>query len=344
MVFAKAWIQRCALAMLVVATATGVAPAQQVRPGVGFPSALPLKDRIDIVNAAGYQITPDGRSVFVYCGDTKMPNRPVVAQIDVNGDGKTEYMVLGERKCPGEPPVPITADIVMRDARGIWQNILSVHGSPKWADGTTNGWRNLTIVQGARATAYVHDVEGQRYANASDLEARKNLALPASPTRTAAGVVPTAGWTAPYSMGAISPGDLAAILTAAGYKRIRGKWTGCDGVSEVHIFGEDQLAGDGPVIDLNGDGRPEVMVYDESDQCYGNVGMHFNIVTPVPGGWKLIFASGEGMPLVQDSKNAAGWRDVVAGGPGFCHSLYRFNGRVYADFRSYEETKGACSQ
>jgi len=311
--------------------------------GVGFPASLPLKDRIEIMQAAGYQITPDGRSVTVYCGDREVRQQPVVGSLDLTGDGKLDYLVMGTIDCPGEPPVPIKSDIVARRPDGIWQNILAVKGAPKPAEGSTDGWRNLTVTKGTQALSYVHDPVTQRYSLVSTIQARRNFALADRPTRPAANALPTAGWAVPYAMGSIPPGDLAAILIAAGYKRVGGKWKGCDGLSDVELFEDDQFDGAAPIMDLNGDGQPEVMVADSSTECYGIAGTHFNIVTPVPGGWSLILESGEGFPVVQDSRNAAGWRDVVAGGPGFCHGLYRHDGKAYAAFRQVEETKGACS-
>ena len=311
---------------------------------VGFPASMSLKDRIEIVNSAGYQITPNGQTVSIYCGDTEVPVHPVVASIDFTGDGKPDYLFLSEHNCPGETPVPIQADIVAKRPDGVWQNILSVQGAPKPGAGTTDGWRDLNVTSGTQVTPYVHDPVTERYASVSTLHARKNLALAAVPTKTAPGVMPTSKWAAPYVMGDIPPGDLAAILIAAGYKHVKGKWKGCNGTSDVALFEDDQLGKDGPLSDLNGDGQPEVMVSDASTECYGDTGTSFSIVTPVPGGWKLIFTGGEGVPEVQPTRSKSGWRDVVAGGPGFCHRLYRYNGKTYADFSSFEETKGACSR
>ncbi len=312
-------------------------------PATGFPPSMSLKDRIDIVNSAGYQITDDGRTVYIYCDDAKVPTTPGVMSLDVTGDGKADYVMLGQRNCPGQPATGVQTDIVSRRPDGVWQNILSVQGTLKPGEGATDGWRNLIVVKGTRTINYVHNPETEQYANIADLKAHKTLALASVPTRTAPGVLPTAGWTAPYSMANLTPGDLAAILIAAGYKHKAGKWTGCGGSSDVALFDEDQLSDTLPITDLNSDGQPEVMVYDASSECYGNTGMSFNIVTPVPGGWKLIFEGGEGMPLVQGTKNASGWRDVVAGGSGFCHELYRYNGKAYVGFKQFEETKGACS-
>jgi hypothetical protein len=342
--FSHSYASRLSVATVFLILLAGQACAAPPQASAGFPPTMPLKDRIDIMNAAGYEITPNGQNVFVYCGETKTANQPAVGAVDLTGDGKAEYIILGERKCPGETTIPIKSDIIMRRPDGVWQNILSVQGAPKPGEGATDGWRNLNVVNGSRITPYVHDAQSEQYSSISTLNARKNLVLAVSPSRAAPGTLPTAAWKAPYEMGSIAPGDLAAILTAVGYKRTGGKWTGCGGSSDVMLFEDTGLGDYGPVTDLNGDGQPEVMVYDSSSECYGSAGMQFNIVTPTPAGWKLIFAGGEGMPLVQQSKGPSGWRDVAAGGPGFCHGLYRYNGKSYVYLKSIEETKGACAQ
>jgi hypothetical protein len=86
------------------------------------------------------------------------------------------------------------------------------------------------------------------------------------------------------------------------------------------------------------------MVYDESSGGYGQAGSAFNILSPVAGGWKVVFASGEGYPEVRDTKSTAGWRDIVAGGPGFCDELYRNDGRGYKVLRKVAEKPDGCSR
>ena len=319
------------------------APARQ---GAGQPVALAAKDRIGILEAAGFQASPNGQAATFTCEDGKaVPIKPGVAALDLTGDGKPEFVLLSQRSCPGAPPPPVQIDIIMRRPDGVWQNILSAPGQLKPGEGATAGWRNLTVVNGGRTSAFVHDVQSQRYANVSDLQARRNMVLAIRPNHYAPGALPTAGWTLPMAMGSLAPGDIAAIFTAAGYKRVGNAWKGCGGSSYAHLFEEDQLGPDqSSIVDLNGDGRPEVMVYDESSECHGLAGTAFTILTPVPGGWKVIFADGEGVPLLQDTRSKTGWRDVAAGGPGFCHELYRNDGKGYAAFRQVAEMPGACAR
>ena len=306
---------------------------------------MSIKDRVEILQAAGFDVSASAQSVGIFCGEKTIPNKPGVGATDLTGDGKPEYVVLSQRTCPGQALPPIQVDIIMRRPDGVWQNILEARGTIKPAEGTTANWRNLNVVNGTKVSAFVHDPASDRYANTSDLQARKNVVLAIRPTRYAPGVLPTAGWTVPMPIGSLQPGDIAAVFTAAGYKRVGSVWKGCGGSSDAHLFDEDQLGSDqSSIADLNGDGQPEVMVFDDGMECHGNAGSAFTILTPVPGGWKAVLRDGVGVPEILDSRSKTGWRDVVAGGPGFCHEAYRNDGKGYAPFRKVAEMPGACSR
>lgn len=339
---------KCLATFLAVSTmplAAVAAADVPLRPGAGFPAGMSAKDRIGILNAAGFQVSPDAKHVAIYCGDKEVPNAPGVGSIELTGDNTPEYVLLSQQMCPGEASPPVRVDIIMRRPDGIWQNILSAEGALKSAQGITAGWKNLAVATGSATLAFVHDAASGRYANVSDVQARTNMALAIRPTKYPPATLPTAGWPTPMTMGSLNPGDIAAIFTAAGYQRIAGVWKGCGGTSEAHLFEESQLgASQSSITDLSGDGQPEVMVYDESSECYGQAGASFTIVTPVAGGWKVVFASGEGFPEIRDTRSKAGWLDVVAGGPGFCHALYRNDGKGYQDLRQVAERPGGCSR
>ena len=96
------------------------------------------------------------------------------------------------------------------------------------------------------------------------------------------------------------------------------------------------------VADLNGDGKPEIMVTESGTFCYGNTGQGFYVMEQTGGGWRTLFQS-QGVPEFLPTKGAGGWPDIVLGGPGFCFPVVRFNGKAYANHRQKEEQPGACA-
>ena len=121
-----------------------------------------------------------------------------------------------------------------------------------------------------------------------------------------------------------------------------GAWKGCDGASEASLPADDNVINGAPIMDINGDGKPEVIVADGSYECYGNNGGQFHILTPVPGGWREI-AEAQDMPIFLPTKSQTGWRDFSNGGPGFCHQRYRNDGKGYEAVGQYAESPGGCS-
>jgi len=307
----------------------------------GLPAGMPVKERQQLLQAAGFDLTADGRTVMRSCGESRIVIRPAIAMTDFNGDGRAEAVILSQTDC--DTVKKLHSTIVHRDARGIWQNAFDADGAIRPAEGRTDGWLNLDLVDGATIIPFVHDREAGRYARLDWVHYRQHLAQAIRPARTAPGALPTAGWTAPYSIGNLTPDEIAQIFTVVGYKRVGGSWKGCDGTSDAEFPADDNVVGGAPIIDLNGDGNPEVIVRDDGSECYGNSGGQFNILTPVPGGWKSV-ANGQDSPSILPARSRAGWRDIVDGGPGFCHSRYRNDGKGYQRVAAFEEAKGACSR
>lgn len=152
----------------------------------------------------------------------------------------------------------------------------------------------------------------------------------------ASAAYPTDGWTLPMKAAKLTPAQKDAIMRAAGFARAGGQWKGCDGLSDASIA-DDGVAG-AAIRDLNGDGRPEVIVMDEGGACYGNTGFHFTIVTPTPAGWKRWYDE-TGIPNFLATRGVGGWADIEVGGPGFCFPVQRWNGRQYAVVRQQYEGK-----
>jgi hypothetical protein len=88
--------------------------------------------------------------------------------------------------------------------------------------------------------------------------------------------------------------------------------------------------------DLNGDGRPEALVYLLSGAYCGSGGCNFMIFTPQGRSWRQVADMSVTNPPIRLPGTAShGWRDIavtVAGGGSRRHeALLAFNGRTYPD-------------
>ena len=95
---------------------------------------------------------------------------------------------------------------------------------------------------------------------------------------------------------------------------------------------QDSLAYDAEVIDLNGDGQPEVFtqIY---GLCWGGfTGVQMNLyIKNKRGQWKSQF----GFPGVYQvlKTKYMGFPDIEVGGPGSCFPVWRWNGRTYSLYK-----------
>jgi hypothetical protein len=131
----------------------------------------------------------------------------------------------------------------------------------------------------------------------------------------------------------LSPTDNTAAFKAAGYTFKEKQWhsSDCDDPSTPKVTKK--------VRDLNGDGRPEVVITEDSFYCYGNTGTSYSLVSKqANGSWKLI-TSGIGIPDFLATMGVGGWPDIEIGGPGFCFPVERWNGREYVLQRHQYENK-----
>ncbi|WP_200937157.1 MULTISPECIES: hypothetical protein [unclassified Phenylobacterium] len=139
------------------------------------------------------------------------------------------------------------------------------------------------------------------------------------------------------ALASVPAADRTAALRAAGFVSQGGRWLGGEGNCEAVIEASD-------IRDLNGDGRPEVIVTETGTFCYGNTGQGFYIMErTAAGGWRTLFQS-QGIPEFLPTKGVGGWPDIVLGGPGFCFPVVRFNGKTYVNHRQQEEQPGACAR
>lgn len=84
------------------------------------------------------------------------------------------------------------------------------------------------------------------------------------------------------------------------------------------------------VIDLNGDGQPEVILT-RSSSCYGNVGSHLDLLVKKNGKWTAHLGFGGIYKILQTKSK--GFPDIEIGGPGFCSPVWRWNGETYAIYK-----------
>jgi len=139
-----------------------------------------------------------------------------------------------------------------------------------------------------------------------------------------------------------TPGQIekAAILRAAGFTLRGGAWRSaeCDAPADsAYTPGSIER-----YEDINGDGRPDALVTEESAFCYGMAGTAFWLVSQEPDGKWSLLTQQTGVAGLLKTRGVGGWPDLEVGGPGFCFPVLRWNGRTYALNRHEYEGK-ACT-
>jgi len=123
----------------------------------------------------------------------------------------------------------------------------------------------------------------------------------------------------------LPPEDLAAAFSAAGFSPSPdGRYIRCQEDPPTLSY----MPGASKVVDLNGDGNPEVWITESSLFCYGNTGSAFVLLTRDGDGWRTLLDE-VGMQQVLDIQHF-GWPDIEVGGPGFGKfPVYHWNGQDY---------------
>jgi hypothetical protein len=124
----------------------------------------------------------------------------------------------------------------------------------------------------------------------------------------------------------LSEADRVAIFKAAGYTRKGSEWRACDTGDSGASYTPGEIE---TVRDLNGDGRPEVVVTEGSTYCYGNTGVAFQLLSRQANGSWRVMTGDTGIPEFLKTRGAGGWPDISVGGPGFCFPVQRWNGKAY---------------
>jgi hypothetical protein len=288
--------------------------------------AVPRSEVWQLALAAGFRDA--GGKMVNGCGH---PSDPRIGFLDLSGDGRPEAIVLDkDAACHGG-----TGDwfaILTRARSGEWRAVASGAGAVTFQRARTHGWADAVV---AGACGGIWRFNGAVYAPDRPCGQTPALVPVPAPQATARPIPAPAGASVePGTAGRLAAADQAAAMRAGGFVLKGGAWHGCDGQSDARIAPED-------VRDLNGDGRPEVVITDESTDCYGMTGQGFALVTQGPDGqWRKV--EGEaGIPTFLKT-GAGGWPDLEVGGPGLCHPVLRWNGQAYAFHHDKEERRGAC--
>ena len=132
--------------------------------------------------------------------------------------------------------------------------------------------------------------------------------------------------------------DEAEAFKASGYLLTDNKWhSECNEPIELSFT----PAKIGSITDLNGDGLPEIIISEGGTACYGNTGSGFTVVSKQSNNtWKPMLSSA-GIPTFLKTKGVNGWPDIEIGGPGFCFSVWRWNGKSY-EINRYEYEGESC--
>ncbi len=136
----------------------------------------------------------------------------------------------------------------------------------------------------------------------------------------------------------LQPSDEAEAFKAGGYLLKDSKWhSECNEPTELS-FTPAKIES---VTDLNGDSLPEVIISEGGTACYGNTGYGFTIISKQSNNtWKPMLSS-TGIPTFLKTKGVNGWPDIEIGGPGFCFSVWRWNGKSY-EINRYEYEGKSC--
>ena len=133
------------------------------------------------------------------------------------------------------------------------------------------------------------------------------------------GLLPTAAM-APPASATQAPAEVAeADIGPAIRKALEGDW-------EAHYFAA--------AVDLNGDGKKEVVAYVAGPMVCGTGGCTTFVFTPGPGGYRLVARiSVVQTPILVSSRRMQGWRNLVVriagGGIESGYSELKFDGKSY---------------
>lgn len=234
------------------------------------------------------------------------PAKPMITFIDLNGDKKREALFVDRAMC--YMPEKGMFSIVAKGPDGRWRKLVGQDGTVRALPSRTGGWIDLEWTHGGRTQPLRYNGSGYFVPDGRGKPPAPQLSPPAKPTLASG-----------------ATGDVA-IFRAAGLIRRGNQWrSDCDDPGTLSY-------GPGAIDsrrDLNGDGRPEAVVIEQSTYCYGNTGTGFWLVSQqADGSWRLI-TNNTGVPEFLKTTGVGGWPDILVGGPGFCFPVQRWNGKAY---------------
>ncbi|ALC11483.1 hypothetical protein [Sphingopyxis sp. 113P3] len=139
-------------------------------------------------------------------------------------------------------------------------------------------------------------------------------------------------------------GEDRSIFQAAGFTYVqkRSQWeSGACGDPPAGASYEPGAIG--KIEDINGDGRPEVIVTEGGAICFGMSGLSFQLLSRQANGQWKVMTGGIGIPEFLATRGTDNFPDIQVGGPGFCFPVIRWNGSEYKLQRHEYEGK-PCSR
>lgn len=336
-------MKRVGMAFILVTAALAAAPVPAQAQGQ-IPTALATRARnlLAICQAEGGQAM-NGDRAFVY------------SQYDLTGDGRPDF-VMDEAGfgCTNRNVLPIGpngarvevydgvsgASLFAAEAYRVSfiagrrpLMVLTLRGTicGPTAGLETECQRPMTWSAAQRGFTGMPSAQAISEAMARSQALQQSAATVAKPQAAAAGPIPP-GPPAGQGALALSDADKVAAMRAAGFKAQGGRWKRCDD-PETTSYSPGAIE---HVVDLNADGRPEVVITEGGTYCFGNTGQGTVIVSKgAAGAWTVVLdATGIFVPM---KTWANGWLEVEIGGPGFTQPVYRFNGKTYVHHRTIQE-------
>ena len=268
----------------------------------GAQLGLSRTEATQLYKAAGYRIVnaqPVNR-----CGK---PAWPRVSFVDINGDQQPEALFTDDDPLCYRPTRRAFA-VLVNDG-GRWRAVIAGDGSIQAQATRTLGWLDMQVAAADCTRNYRYD--GRRYvASGACADASVAAAPPVPPA-----AVPTK----------LSTQQTQAVFQAAGFTRRGRQWRHCDDPGTAGASAGEV----GQVVDLNGDGRPEVVLVEGGSFCYGHTGQAYWLMSQRGDGRWQVLANGIGIVEVLPTRGSGGWADLSIGGPGLCFPVLRWNGREY---------------